>query len=261
MTDEKKAADPKPSAEDRATSAHKITRRRFTKAGALAPVIMTLGGRPVWGQAVCTGSAAASFAHASHAPCEQATTILTRTADEWAKDALSGTWPSASQYPTFTVTPSSRFSSLLGPAEEHACSASDLRKLMDRQLMVVLTDRSGVKNNELRRLAKHATAAQLNALFAQGVAKTLDINRPLFPMTPEDIYREFWRAILQDCGSSVGVDSGITVLSTSSVSTYSMTGQGQNSKLKSNCNTYNQGIAMSVLSSDFETLNQSGAAL
>jgi hypothetical protein len=50
MTDEKKPADPKPVTEDKAASDHKITRRRFTKAGAIAPVVMTLGSRPVWGE-------------------------------------------------------------------------------------------------------------------------------------------------------------------------------------------------------------------
>jgi hypothetical protein len=49
MTDEKKPADPTPVTDDKAASAHKITRRRFTKAGAIAPVVMTLGSRPVWG--------------------------------------------------------------------------------------------------------------------------------------------------------------------------------------------------------------------
>jgi hypothetical protein len=56
MTDEKKPTDPKPVTEDKAASAHKITRRRFTKAGAVAPVIMTLGARPVWGQTACVAS-------------------------------------------------------------------------------------------------------------------------------------------------------------------------------------------------------------
>jgi hypothetical protein len=55
MTDEKKPADPKPDAEDKAASDHKITRRRFTKAGLAAPVIMTLAPRAVFGQGPCAG--------------------------------------------------------------------------------------------------------------------------------------------------------------------------------------------------------------
>jgi hypothetical protein len=50
MTGEKKAIAPNPSSDDRATAAPKITRRRFAKAGVAAPLIMTLGSRPVWGQ-------------------------------------------------------------------------------------------------------------------------------------------------------------------------------------------------------------------
>lgn len=66
MTDEKKPSNPQPVADDR-TAAHKMTRRRFTKAGAVAPVIMTLGARPVWGQA-CSPSAVGSLSHTSHNP-------------------------------------------------------------------------------------------------------------------------------------------------------------------------------------------------
>jgi hypothetical protein len=59
MTDANKPADPKPTADDTTGVAHKITRRRFTKAGAIAPVVMTLGSRPVWGQ-TCSFSGALS---------------------------------------------------------------------------------------------------------------------------------------------------------------------------------------------------------
>jgi hypothetical protein len=55
MTDETKPSDPKPAAEDTTSAARKITRRRFTKAGAVAPIIMTLAPRAVFGQGPCLG--------------------------------------------------------------------------------------------------------------------------------------------------------------------------------------------------------------
>lgn len=50
MTDEKRSAEPRGGVSNGLTAGPKITRRRFAKAGAIAPVIMTLGSRPVWGQ-------------------------------------------------------------------------------------------------------------------------------------------------------------------------------------------------------------------
>jgi hypothetical protein len=66
MTDEKKPADPRPVTEDKNPSVHRITRRRFTKAGAIAPVVMTLGSRPVWGQGCETFSGALSGDLSNH---------------------------------------------------------------------------------------------------------------------------------------------------------------------------------------------------
>jgi hypothetical protein len=51
MTDGKKPAEPKTVGGGTATPVMNITRRRFTKAGAVAPMLMTLASRPVWGQA------------------------------------------------------------------------------------------------------------------------------------------------------------------------------------------------------------------
>jgi hypothetical protein len=68
MTHEKKPSDPNPSADDKATAAPKITRRRFTKAGAVAPIVMTLSGRPAWGQTTCTPSGVGSLTYQSADP-------------------------------------------------------------------------------------------------------------------------------------------------------------------------------------------------
>jgi hypothetical protein len=50
MTDQKEPVEHKVALGEPRTSAPRITRRRFTKAGLAAPLVMTLGSRPVWGQ-------------------------------------------------------------------------------------------------------------------------------------------------------------------------------------------------------------------
>jgi hypothetical protein len=68
MIDGKKPAEPKTVAGGTATSVPKITRRRFTKAGAVAPVIMTLASRPVWGQACSFSGQLSGNDYATAAP-------------------------------------------------------------------------------------------------------------------------------------------------------------------------------------------------
>jgi hypothetical protein len=60
MTDEKRPAGAESATGGKQSSGPRITRRRFTKAGAAAPFIMTLAGRPVWGADCLTVSAGAS---------------------------------------------------------------------------------------------------------------------------------------------------------------------------------------------------------
>jgi hypothetical protein len=60
MTDEKKSAVPEATEGVTGSANAKLTRRRFTKAGATVPFVMTLAGRPVWGAECLTASAGAS---------------------------------------------------------------------------------------------------------------------------------------------------------------------------------------------------------
>jgi hypothetical protein len=89
MTDEKKPSDPKPVTEDKAASDHKITRRRFTKAGAVAPVIMTLGSRPVWGQTCSFSGALSGNDYATAKPIAG----IAHPPAWWLTDAGQTAWP------------------------------------------------------------------------------------------------------------------------------------------------------------------------
>jgi hypothetical protein len=66
MSDEKNPTQPTERSSRIATP--RITRRRFTKAGAVAPVVMTLASRPVWGQTCSFSGQLSGNEYATAAP-------------------------------------------------------------------------------------------------------------------------------------------------------------------------------------------------
>jgi hypothetical protein len=248
MTDEKKPIDPKPVTEDKAASAHKITRRRFTKAGAVAPIVMTLAGRPVWGEVVANGSAAASFSATSEMALSQTVTQVSSPPERWLSAALTGAWPTSTEFPGFTVASGDAFDRLFPVPSLHKCARRDVDLLRGQRLVSVLGGTIGL-NEKLSQLAKQAVAAKLNALLAESLANKLRLTRDLFPMKPQAVVDGFWNAVQLDCTS-------ISALSLTTTSA------GAKPSAKStNCTGYDQGAAMASLGGQLDDLNASGTSL
>lgn len=70
MTDETNPADLKSRSSGKGEPKANLNRRRFTKAGAVAPFVMTLGSRPVWGActASLSGEQSGNTSHVTEAP-------------------------------------------------------------------------------------------------------------------------------------------------------------------------------------------------
>jgi hypothetical protein len=247
MTDEKKPADPKPITEDKAASAHKITRRRFTQAGAVAPVVMTLTGRPVWGSS--SGSAGASIVGSPTAIAPTVTQVSS-SAQQWLSAALANSWPSSTDYPGFTAVSGDTFQRHFPVPSLHKCAKKDIDLLARQSLVGALGGVIGV-NEKLSLLAKQAAASKLNALLAESLANKLALTRELFPMKPQAVVDGFWDAVQLDC------TSGSTL-------TLALTSGGGKPSGKSNensCSSYDQGVTMSSLAGQLDNLNSSGTSM
>jgi len=244
MTDDNKPDQPTSVSGSGRTSGPNITRRRFAKAGALAPVIMTLGGRPVWGQ-TCSPSALDSYSHASHAACE-APQIVSSSANEWFTAASRGSWPTASDFPGFHAAPSDLCSSHFGVGFAPKRASKDIESLLGQNLSKLLRGAAGV-NGKLSRLAQQAAAARLNALFAEALAIRIGTSQDLFPLRPDAVVAEFWNAIQEDC---TRVAPGLKA-------------KAKNSKDKDDDDSesgYDEGAAMTALAAQLEELNESGTS-
>jgi hypothetical protein len=245
MSDDKKPDQPTSASGSGRTTGPKITRRRFAKAGALAPVIMTLGGRPVWGQ-TCSPSALDSFSHASHAACE-APRLVSSSASEWFTAASRGSWPTATDFPGFHAAPSDLCSSHFGVRFAPKRARKDVESLLGQNLSKLLLGATGV-NGKLSRLAQQAAAARLNALFAEALAIRIGATQDLFPLRPDAVVAEFWNALQEDC---TGLGRGLKA-------------KVKNSKDKDQDDDsdsgYDEGAAMSALAAQLEELNESGTS-
>lgn len=206
MTDEKKPADPRPVTEDKNPSVHRITRRRFTKAGAVAPVIMTLASRPVWGTA-CTQSALGSMTHTSHHPEEDPancvlgcdTTYWTTNPGAWS--ALTGHQASDEFLSTFGIT---EFSDNICPAINKKAFKDGLK---DASLLTVLSNGLSPNSARQRAVANAARAAVLGLLnsravegLKRGAAPDISSGWNPYP-SPQNVIADFLGAYRAFCGS------------------------------------------------------------
>lgn len=245
MTDDRKPDQPTSTSGGAGSAGPKITRRRFAKAGALAPVVMTLGGRPVWGQ-TCSPSALDSGSHASHGASCEGLQRVSSTASEWFTAASRGTWPTSTDFPGFHAAPSDLFSSHFG-VRSAPKRAKNVAALLEQDLRKLLRGETGVKNRKLARLAQHAVAARLNALFADALAIRIGATQDLFPLRPEAVVAEFWNAVQDD---SPGFGRGLKVKS-----------QGPQDKDDDEADSENdEGTAISALADQLEELNESGTS-
>lgn len=237
MTDEKKPAEQMAVTDDKAAFAHRITRRRFTKAGAVAPIVMTLGSRSVWGQ-TCSPSALDSFSHNSHAPCQEPPNRVSAPASDWLNAALRQGWPSSKDFPGFDALPSDLGSTHFPERNVPKAAKEDVRTLLGQNLRTWLRGVTQV-NSTLSALAQQAAAARLNALFAKALATKIGTTQDLFPMRQEEVVDAFWNAIQGDYSKSHG-------------------SAGRSSKATSDAS--GGGANMSVLAAQLKDLNESGTS-